>query len=135
MDQDNKFSFPTLRLAELLSAPGGVSSEEAVAAAAANMRALAGEGAGELANRIAEIDQILVLAQGTLAPDELAAIHARADQIVCLAATFGHDLLDLRARRLCDAIDNLPVQSATDAAFVAAHLQAIRLLSPQRRAV
>ena len=104
----SKVYFPRIRLLQLLMTPGGVSSDEAVAAADANVRSLESEAAVELTERLAEIEQILLVAGATLPPEALTAIQARADQIVSLAASFGHEMLDMRARRLCDSIDQVP---------------------------
>jgi hypothetical protein len=81
---------------------------------------------------IAEIDAIAdaPLPGEELSEADMSAILVRADQIVTLAETFGHELLDTIAKSLCDMVDGLLGSGKRDLAPVLVHVQAMDKMAP-----
>ena len=129
-----KVYFPKIRLAEIVAASGGVSREDAVAAAVQNVQAISGEGDAVMIASIQSLEEIITEAGGRLNASALDAILVHADQVITLAGTFGYDRLDRAARSLCDTIECLQSAGLSDIAPVAVHLDAMRLFSPGKSA-
>ena len=125
-----KVYFPKIRLVELVTAPGGLSRDDAVTATMQNMQAISGEGNTAMIVSIQAIEAILAATKGRQEPEALEAILPHADQIVTLAGTFGYDYLDGAARSLCDTLDAMLAAKIFDIAPALVHLDAMRLFAP-----
>ena len=127
-----KTYFPKTRLSKLVARSGGISHVAAVENAHKNIEMMHEQGDEVIIRLIAEIDAI---ANAPLPGDELSeadmsAILIRADQIVTLAETFGHELLDTIAKSLCDMVDGLLRSGKGDLAPVLVHVQAMDKMAP-----
>ena len=88
--------FPKTRLSELVQRFGGLSREEAVAAAARELESMRGEADARLLTAIAQLEKIAV-SGGEEAMQEMLAL---CDQVVTLAGTYGYGALDKATRSL-----------------------------------
>jgi hypothetical protein len=130
MAVNKKVYFPKLRLTEKVMAAGGVTREDAVAAAIENVQSISAEGDMVLVGSIREIEKIITGSGGRLDAPALHDILVHADQVITLAGTFGYDYLDRATRSLCDTIDCLQEADTPDLAPVAVHADAMRLFAP-----
>ena len=124
--------FPKTRLSKLIARSGGISYVAAMENARKNVETMRDQADEAIRKSVAEIDAIAGSPRGTqdLTDVEMAAVLIRADQIVTLAGTFGHELLDKVARSLCDLIDGLMSAGKRDLAPVAVHIQAMDMMTP-----
>jgi len=113
----------------MLNRPGGISREEALAAAIENLRSISGEGDQQIEEAINQIEAI-AFQRTELSARDLKAILDLADQIVTLAGTFGYSYLDRATKNLCDIADGLLQAGRNDAAPILVHARAVRLFSP-----
>jgi hypothetical protein len=125
-----KVYFPKIRLTELVTAPGGMTRDDAVTAATQNVQAISGEGDAVMTASILAIEKIITGSGGKLEDAALEAILTHADQIITLAGTFGYTYLDGASRSLCDTIESLLAAKSNALAPVAVHVDAMRLFSP-----
>jgi hypothetical protein len=125
-----KVYFPQIRLTQLVTAPGGMTRDDAVAAAVHNVQAISGEGDAVMNASIQAIEKIVSSMGGKLDAATLKTILIHADQIITLAGTFNYNYLDGAARSLCDTIECLLAANAFDFAPVAVHVDAMRLFAP-----
>jgi hypothetical protein len=130
MGVNKKIYFPKIRLTELVMAPGGMTRDDAVAAAIRNVQSISGEGDTVMLASIQKIEKILAGSGGKLDTAMLEAILVHADQIITLSGTFGYDTLDRATRSLCDTIECLLAGKAGDLAPVAVHADAMHLFAP-----
>ena len=130
MAVNKKIYFPKLRLTEKVMAAGGITREDAVAAAIENVQSISAEGDAVMAGSIRAIEKIIAGCGGRLDAPALSEILVHADQVITLAGTFGYDYLDRATRSLCDTIDCLLEADMTDLAPVAVHADAMRLFAP-----
>jgi hypothetical protein len=124
--------FPKSRLSELAGRFGGLSREDAVAAATRELEILRPEAIKTIEAAIAELEKIVSAAaqrrDGSAAM--MKTLLPLADQIVTLAGTYGYTALDKAARSLCDLLDGLLRQEKTDLASIRVHVQTIRMMAP-----
>lgn len=126
-----KTYFPKTRLQQLLLRPGGISRDQAIQGANANIRAHGADSAAEVANAIAAIAAIAARSSnGRMSSAEMEKILEQGDHIVSLAGTFGYDHLERAARALCDITYGLVRTGCGDAAPIHVHVMALRLFSP-----
>lgn len=126
-----KVYFPTLPLQEAVAKGGGITRENAVAAAQENIQAMSGEANYNIESAIQALDAIVKgAAGGKLAPEQLRTVLEQADQVVMMAGTFNYAALDRASRSLCDIADGLLREGRFEAAPVAVHVRAMRLFSP-----
>lgn len=131
-----KTYFPRTRLADLAARPGGVFGDKAVADATDNIQEMRAESVGLIDRMILDIERVAVGAQADrLSEAEMNLILVQADQVVTLAGTFGYRALDAAARSLCDVTDGLLGAGMRDAAPIAVHARALRLLAPGAQAL
>jgi hypothetical protein len=132
MAVNKKIYFPKLRLTEKVMAAGGVTRDDAVAAAIQNVQSISAEGDAVMVASIQAIEKIVTGSGGKLDALTLNEILVHADQVFTLAGTFGYDYLDRATRSLCDTIDCLQMADLTDLAPVAVHADAMRLFAPKK---
>ena len=125
-----KIYFPKIRLAEKVSAPGGMTRDDAVSAAVQNVQSISGEGDAVMTASIQAIEKLVLQCGGKLDAAVLDAILTHSDQVITLSGTFGYDHLDRAARSLCDTIECLAAAKSSELAPVAVHVDAMRLFSP-----
>jgi hypothetical protein len=132
-----KIHFPKTRLSKLVARSGGISCAAAIENAQKNIEVLHEQGEEVLLRSIAEIDAIANAPRpgDELSEADMSAILVRADQIVTLAGAFGHELLDVIAKSLCDMVDGLLRSGKRDLAPVLVHVQAMDKMAPGREAL
>ena len=126
-----KVYFPKLRLTEKVMAAGGITREDGIAAAVANVQSISAEGDAVMVASIQAIEKLVVKA-GKMETATLNEILVHADQVITLAGTFGYDYLDRATRSLCDTIECLLAANMSDLAPVAVHADAMRLFAPKK---
>jgi hypothetical protein len=130
--KSKKIHFPKTRLSKLVARPGGISYVAAIENAHKNIETMHEQSDEVIIRLIAEIDAIANAPQpeDEFTEADMSAILIRADQIVTLAETFGHELLDTIARSLCDMVDGLLGSGKRDVAPVLVHVQAMDKMAP-----
>ncbi|OAI43852.1 hypothetical protein AYO42_05630 [Rhizomicrobium sp. SCGC AG-212-E05] len=115
----------------MLLRPGGISRDQALQGANANIRAHGADSAAEVANAIAAIAAIAARSSnGRMSSAEMEKILEQGDHIVSLAGTFGYDHLERAARALCDITYGLVRTGCGDAAPIHVHVMALQVFSP-----
>ena len=132
MGVNKKIYFPKLRLTEKVMAAGGITREDGVAAAIANVQSISAEGDAVMVASIKEIEKIVVQSGGKLDAAALGEILTHGDQVITLSGTFGYDYLDRATRSMCDTVECLLAQKSTELAPVAVHADAMRLFAPKK---
>ena len=127
-----KTYFPKTRLSKLVARSGGISHLAAMENARKNIETMRDQGGEVILRSIAEIDAIVNAPQpgDELSEADMSAILIRADQIVTLAETFGHELLGVIAKSLCDMVDGLLRVGKHDLAPILVHVQAMDMMAP-----
>jgi hypothetical protein len=127
-----KTYFPKTRLSKLVARSGGISHVAAIENAHKNIEVMRDQGDKVIIRTIAEINAIVNASRpgGELSETEMSAILICADQVVTLAQTFGHELLDVVARSLCDMVDGLLRSGKRDLAPILVHVQAMEMVAP-----
>lgn len=124
--------FPKTRLSAVVEQFGGVTREEAIAAATSQLEIMRPKADQVIQKAISQLEEILGAQKG--GSNELAAIMigllTPSDQIVTLADTYDYEALGKATRSLCDLLDGLLLQEKTDFASIRAHAQTIRMLAP-----
>jgi hypothetical protein len=124
--------FPKNRLSELAGRFGGISREEAVAAATRELEVMRPEADKVILAAIAQLEKIVSAA--IQRKDASAAVMKEmlpaCDQIVTLAGTYGYSALDKAARSLCDLLGGLLREDKADMASIRVHVQTIRMIAP-----
>lgn len=113
----------TPRIAAMINRASGVTEAEALARASARIEGLRAES-------LAALDVALEAAEqaGRADPADLDGLYDRASEVVELAGLYGLTGLGRAAYSLCDLADTLRAGGRTNAAAVAVHLEALRLL-------
>ncbi len=127
-----KTYFPKTRLSKLVARSGGISHVAAIENAHKNIEVMRDQGDEVIIRTIAEINAIVDAPQpgDELSEADMSAVLIYADQIVTLAETFGHELLDVIARSLCDMVDGLLRSGKRDLAPILVHVQAMDMMAP-----
>jgi hypothetical protein len=127
-----KTHFPKTRLSKLVARSGGISHLAAIENARKNIEQMRDQGDEAIIRSIAEINAIVNAPQpeDKLSEADMSAVLICADQIVTLAETFGHELLDVIARSLCDMVDGLLGSGKRDLAPILVHVQAMDMMAP-----
>ena len=127
-----KTYFPKTRLSKLVARSGGISHLAAIESARKNIEQMRDQGDEAIIRSIAEINAIVNAPQleDKLSEADMSAVLICADQIVTLAETFGHQLLDTIAKSLCDMVDGLLKAGKRDLAPVEVHVQAMAMMTP-----
>jgi hypothetical protein len=132
MGSNKKIYFPKLRLTEKVMASGGVTRDDAVAGAIANLQTISAEGDFVMNGSIQKIEKLVKGSGGKIDPAMLNEMLVHADQVITLSGTFGYDYLDRAARSMCDTIELLLTQNSSDLAPIAVHADALRLFAPKK---
>jgi len=126
-----KTYFPKTRLQQLLLRPGGISRDQAIQGANANIHAHGEDSAAEVAKAIAAIAAIAARSSnGRMSSAEMEKILEQGDHIVSLAGTFGYDHLERAARALCEITYGRVRTGCGDAAPIHVHVMALQVFSP-----
>lgn len=119
------------RLGQLLRMPGGISRDDAIATADANVDTLREEFVAAIPVEIAALETMLQKnGDKPLTKDDLEAMLRRAGQLLTLSGTFGFDLLDEVVKRFCDLTLGMIEKNIGKTGPVAVHLRAMRLVCP-----
>ena len=120
--------FPKTRLSELVQRFGGLTREEAVAAATIQLESLRQEADSAVETAIAQLEKMAGdRGAGAAAMKQMLPL---CDQIVTLAGTYGYGALDKATRSLCDLMDGLITAGMQDRASIRVHVQTIRMMAP-----
>ena len=124
--------FPKIRLSKLVARSGGISYVAAMENARKNIELMHEQGDKVIMRSIAEINDIVNAPRigDKFSEADLSFILIRADQIVTLAETLGHKLLDTIAKSLCDMVDGFLRSGQHDVAPVLVHVQAMDMVAP-----
>jgi hypothetical protein len=123
--------FPQSRLAVLAARNGGLSSDDAVAAAAQNVEQMRSESDKVLGQTITALEMLLEAFRGDPPSDiALARLRTDADRLVSLSGMFGLASLGRVARSLCDLLAALSTARMRDLSGLAVHVRALRLTLP-----
>jgi hypothetical protein len=126
------FHFPKTNLSRLVARSGGISRVAALDGALKNVESMRDQGDEVILRSMAEINVIIDASQpdGELSDANMADLLCRADQIVTLAESFGHELLDVTAKSLCDMVDGLLRAGRHNLAPIRVHVDALNMMMP-----
>ena len=120
--------FPKSRLSELFGRFGGLSREDAVAAASKELSVMRPEADTVILAAITQMETLVAGAtRGNALMKELL---PACDQLVTLAGSFGYGPLDKASRSLCDLLDGLLSQGKDDLASIRVHVRTLRIFAP-----
>jgi hypothetical protein len=123
--------FPKPPLSAFVERFGGVTREEAIAAATSELEIMRPDADQVIQKAIAQLEEILGEQKNSNeSADQMMGLLIPCDQIVTLAGTYGHEALGKATRSLCDLLDGLLDQQKTDLASIRVHVQTIRMLDP-----
>lgn len=123
--------FPETRLAKLAARFGGIARDDAIEKAKESIESLRGEADEAIQQGMGQIESVLASSTNNRLPvKKLKVILRVADQIVTLAGTFDYVHFERVMKSLCDVADGLIEAGLEDAAPIAVHARAMRLLAP-----
>ena len=122
--------FPKTRLSELVRKFGGLSRDDAVAAATSELETLRLEADSAILTAIAQLEKMVAADKSGGGEDAMKELLPVCDQIVTLAGTYGYGALDKATRSLCDLLDGLIGAGTRDRASIRVHVQTIRMMAP-----
>lgn len=118
----------TKRLAQLVLRPGGITADEAVAAAEQSLEGLRDRGMSEMAATLGRMNALAA----ELAPGDAAGrgseVYTLSNSLVGIAGVFGRGGLGEIALSLCTLVERLLLAGRWDAQAVRLHLDTMRLL-------
>ena len=125
--------FPKNRLTELVARFGGLSRDDAVAAASKELETMRGEADQVIDLSVAQLEKTVAgcVRERKCGPDTIKELLPMCDQIVTLSGTYGYRPLDKATRSLCDLLDGLLRSGKTDIASILVHVQTIRMMAPR----
>jgi hypothetical protein len=115
-------------LGELLSIPGGIGREEAIAEAMRLIEELREEYEKAIPVEITSLEDIVALFGKTVTSRQLAMILDAVDPLLTLSGTFGPAILDAVVKRFCDLCAGMMEKNITAVAPLRVHLRAMRLV-------
>lgn len=115
-------------LGELLSIPGGVGREEAVAEATKLIEELREDFEKAIPVEITTLEDIVALAGSTVSELHLSMILDAVDPLLTLSGTVGSAILDAVVKRFCDLCAGMLDKGITSSAPLQVHLRAMRLV-------
>ncbi len=122
--------FPKTRLSELVKKFGGLSRDDAVAAATRQLETMRGEADAVILTAIGQLEKIVTSDKSNGSAAVMNELLPLCDQIVTLAGTYGYTALDKATRSLCDLLDGLLSAGKQDRPSIRVHVQTIRMLTP-----
>jgi hypothetical protein len=117
------------RLGQLLRMPGGLARDEAVGAACKAVDTLREDYVKAIPGEIGALEAI-ASGRKHIPAVQLKAMLQRSGHLLTLSGTFGYNMLDEVVKRFCDLATGMIEKDISDAAPVAVHLRAMRLVSP-----
>jgi hypothetical protein len=133
MKRKTKIFLPKNRIETEVRRPGGISQEQALRRANANV-----EGLREVSKEALEaaVNAIGAIAGGASADgvplENLPQLMRLCNRIILLAETYGFPQLALVAMRLCDLLSKFVELRKADANAIGVYVQAMRMLSPSQ---
>lgn len=115
-------------LGELLSIPGGVGRDEAVAEATKLIEELREDFEKAIPLEITTLEDIVALAGPTVSDRHLSMILAAVDPLLTLSGTVGSITFDAVVKRFCDLCVGMQEKGITAVAPIQVHLGAMRLV-------
>ena len=118
----------TKRLAAKINQPGGMTEEEAIEAATANLESVRGRTEHELN---ATLQQIRAIGQALQVPPDPASVrelYSLSNSVVGIAGVYGMSGLSAVAYSLCDLVDRLRTAKMWNAASVQIHIDSLLLM-------
>lgn len=115
-------------LGELLSMPGGISRDEAVAEARKLIEELREEYEKAIPVEITSLEDLVALFGETVSPRQLAMILDAVDPLLTLSGAFGSPTLDAVVKRFCDLCAGMMEKGISAVAPLRVHLRAMRLV-------
>ena len=125
---------PRTRLSALVSRPGGVWRDEAIAEATRLVETLRIPYMEVLDEMIGQLETANTR-QDRSFEERLMLLTRLSDRIITLAGTFGLTALMEAAKRLCDLAQALVTRGIADRGQIAVHVRAIRLFGPRAQPV
>lgn len=119
---------PGWRLAEQVSGPGGVTVNEAVAAAERGIKSIEARGLEEIAQTVARMQRLGRSLAGARTDQDAAALYAASNTLLGVAAAFGLPSLGDVAFSLCALLEQFSLSGQWRMAPVQLHLDALALL-------
>jgi chemotaxis protein histidine kinase CheA len=118
----------TKRLAAKINQPGGVTEEEAIEAATANLESLRGRTEHELDVTLQQIRAIGHTLQAPPDPMAVRELYSLSNSVVGIAGVYGMSGLSAVAYSLCDLVDKLRTSQTWNAAAVRVHVDSLLLM-------
>ncbi len=118
----------TKRLSAFVDRPGGVTEDEAVAGATANLEALRGRTLGALTELIQQMQELGSAFETTKDSAKLDQLYVLSNSTMNIAGIFGLNCLSAVAYSLCDLIDRLRTCESSNMVAIQIHLDSLRLL-------
>lgn len=126
-----KISFPKTRLADLISRPGGIDRDEAVAVALKAVETMRDDCNVAIGQTIGTIESIVRAGKSrALGAADMQEVLTLADRLITLSGTYGYVQLDAVSRSLCDLVETLSRNGTYALEPIAVHTQALRLMAP-----
>jgi hypothetical protein len=125
--------FPKNRLTEMVARFGGLSRDDAVAAASKELETMRGEADQVIDVSVAQLEKTVAgcVRDRKCGPDTIKELLPLCDQIVTLSGTYEYRPLNKATRSLCDLLDGLLRSGKTDIASILVHVQTIRMMAPR----
>ena len=118
----------TKRLAAKVNQPGGLTEEEAVTAATANLETLRERTQHELESTIQQIRTIGQALQSPPAPEAVRELYSLSNSVVGIAGIYGMSGMSAVAYSLCELVDRLRTAKIWNAQAVAIHIDSLMLM-------
>ncbi len=115
-------------LGELLSIPGGIGREEAIAEARRLIEELREEYEKAIPVEITSLEDIVALFGESVSSRQLAMLLDAVDPLLTLSGTFGPAILDRVVKRFCDLCAGMMDKGIASVAPLRVHLRAMRLV-------
>jgi hypothetical protein len=118
----------TKRLSAKINQPGGLTEEEAIEAATANLESLRGRTEHELDVTLQQIRIIGHALQVPPDPEAVRALYSLSNSVVGIAGVYGMSGLSAVAYSLCDLVDRLRTAKTWSAPAVRIHVDSLLLM-------
>lgn len=118
------------RLATLVHQPAGLSLDEAIVAADANLNLIRGTVVREIEVMVERMQAIGAAPQTDLDAQSLNELYALANSVVGMAGVFGMECLGQVSFSLCALLDHMRSAAEIDGRALKVHMDSLRLLRP-----